>query len=205
LSIGSRTEIFLRQAAEHRAVNDEMPAPAEPLAGPGEPSEPSEPSEQSAPTILTLVDMTADDVEVVDAAAALARESRATIVLLHVARPLPRRRRAWQLMLAIEAAAQKAMRRLAGRWLPRSHLVRTSVRFGDVVEQVAKAVMAVGATVVVAASRPAGWRWWRHRDRRLRRAFDPVVLVRAREEAPGQPGGLTRPAPARSTGTRAAA
>jgi hypothetical protein len=104
-------------------------------------------------------------------------------------------------MLAIEAAAQRAMRKLAGRWLPRAHLVQTSVRFGDVVEQVAKAVMAVGATVVVAASRPAGWLWWRGRDRRLRRAFDPVVLVRARKDTPD----LTEPAPSRSTGTRAAA
>jgi nucleotide-binding universal stress UspA family protein len=158
-------------------------------------------SEQDTPTILTLVDMTADDVGVVDAAAALAGASGATIVLLHVAPPWPRRQRAWQAMLAIEAAAQRAMRRLAGRWLPRSHLVQTSVRFGDVVEQVAKAVMAVGATVVVAASRPAGWLWWRGRDRRLRRAFDPVVLVHAREEMPD----LTHPAPSRSAGTREAA
>jgi hypothetical protein len=160
-----------------------------------------EPGEQSTPTILTLVDMTADDIGVVDAAAALAGASRATIVLLHVAGPLPRRRRAWQAMLAIEAAAQRAMRRLAGRWLPRSHVVQTSVRFGDVVEQVAKAVMAVGATVVVAASRPAGWRWWRSRDRRLRRAFDPVILVHAGEE----PLDVSRPAPSRPAETRVAA
>jgi hypothetical protein len=195
LSIGSQTEIFLRRAAEHRAADGEMPVPAEPLVGSGEPSE------QTGPTILTLVDLAADDVRVVDAAAALAGASRATIVLLHVAAPLPRRHRAWQAMLAVEAAAQRAMRRLAGRWLPRSHLVQTSVRFGDVVEQVRKAVIAVGATVVVAASRPAGWLWWRSRDRRLRRAFDPLILVRTGEESPD----LAQPAPSRSTGSRAAA
>jgi hypothetical protein len=181
LSIGSQTEIFLNRAAEHQAAKDE--------------------AEPSALTILTLVDLTADDVAVVDAAAALAGASRATIVLLHVAPPRPRGQRARQAMLAIEAAAQRALRRLAGRWLPRSYLVQTSVRFGDVVEQVAKAVMAVGATVLVAASRPAGWLWWRHRDRRLRRAFDPVVLVRAREETPDLP----RPATPCSRRTRAAA
>ena len=166
MSIGSRTEIFLRRASENRAALDEMPGSRE----------------ESPPAILVLVDLTADDARVVDTAAALAGMSRATIVLLHVARPLPRRRRAWEAMLALEAAAQRAIRRLAGRWLPRSHLVQTSVRFGDPVEQIGKAMMAVGATVVVAASRPTGWLWWRNRDRRLCRYLDvPVILVRARQ------------------------
>jgi nucleotide-binding universal stress UspA family protein len=190
LSIGSRTEIFLRRASENRAVLDEMP----------------ESREESAPAILVLVDLTADDARVVDTAAALAGASRATIVLLHVARPRPRRRRAWETMLAIEAAAQRAMRRLAGRWLPRSHLVQTSVRFGDLVEQIGKAMMAVGATVVVAASRPAGWLWWRNRDRVLRRYLGlRVILVRAGEAKPHRHRRLTRPAPSSAKGTRAAA
>jgi nucleotide-binding universal stress UspA family protein len=190
LSIGSRTEILLRQAPE-------APVAAAPVAGA---------HEQSAPVILTLVDMAADDWQVVDAAAALAGARRATIVLLHVARPLPWRRRAWAAMLAIEAAAQRAMRRLAGRWLPRSHLIQTSVRFGDPVQQAAKATMIVGATVVVAASRPARWLWWRNRDRRLCRYIGvPVVLVPGRGAEPDLHRGLTRPAPSSARGTRAAA
>ena len=197
LSIGSQTEIFLRRAAEHRVALGTVLEPAEPVV---------ESSEQSAPVILALVDLTGDDARVVDTAAVLAGASRATIVLLHVARPLPRRRRAWEAMLALDAAAQRALRRLAGRLLPRSHLVQTSVRFGDPVEQVGKTMMAVGATVVVAASRPAGWRWWRSRDRRLRRSLDvPVVLVSARAEEPHRPRGLTRPEPSSARGTRAAA
>jgi hypothetical protein len=158
-----------------------------------------ESSQASAPTILTLVDLTAHDAPVVDAARALAGAHRATIVLLHVARSLPRRRRASDAMLAIDAAAHRAVRRLARRRLPRSLPVQTSVRFGDVVEQVAKAVIAVGATVVVAASRPARWRWWRNRDRRLGRHLDvPVILVAEPGPEPDRSRGMTRGEPRRT-------
>lgn len=197
MSIGTRTDIFLRRAVANRAALDEKPQPGEPVVGSSEPR---------APTILALVDLTADDGQVVDVAGALAGAHRATVVLLHVARPFPRGRRAWRAMGDIEAAAQRAMRRLAGRWLSRSLLVQISVRFGDATEQVAKAMMAVGAMVVVAASRPGRWPRRRDRDQRLRQHLDvPVILVRGHRGEPDRRRGLTREKSSGAERTQAAA
>jgi hypothetical protein len=55
-------------------------------------------------------------------------------------------------MAGLDAAAQQIARRLAGMLLQRNLYVQTSVRFGETIERIAKAAMAVGATVVVAAS-----------------------------------------------------
>jgi nucleotide-binding universal stress UspA family protein len=163
------------------------------------------------PTILALVDLTADDAPVVAAARALARAlagpSRATIALLHVAPPVSRRRRAsWARMEAIEAAARATLHRWAARLSRRGFYVQTAVRFGDPVEQVAKTAIAVGATAVVAASRPAGWRWWQGRDRRLRQTLDiPVSLVPARGDAAAGYPGTHRPDSASPSPSRSAA
>lgn len=143
---------------------------------------------ESLPAVLALVDLAGHDAQVVRVARALAGSSGATVTLLHVARPVfrdgtltrRRRRAAWRRMAGIEAAAQRALRQLAARLLRPSIQVQTSVRFGDVVEQVARAAMGVGATVVVASSGPARWLGWRSRDRRLRQSLEiPLVLVPA--------------------------
>lgn len=138
-------------------------------------------SRPSSPIVLALVELTGHDAQVVKATRALAGPRDGTVIFLHVARPVsdsPWHRARWVRMAGIEAAAQRLMRRLARMLLRRNRYVQTSVRFGETIEQVAKAAMAVGATVVVAASRPARWRWWWNRDRRLRRSLDiPVRFV----------------------------
>jgi hypothetical protein len=131
-----------------------------------------------AVTVLALVDLTAADSRVVAAARVLAGADRATIVLLHVTPPVSRWRRAWgERMATVEAAARQGLGRLARRLSRRGFHVQTAVRFGELVEQVTKAALAVDATAVVASSRPARWLWWRHRDRRLRRSLDAAVIT----------------------------
>lgn len=141
------------------------------------------------PTVLAVVDMRGGDAQVLAATRALTERTGAAVVLLHVASPVSLHHRPnsrWERvargrMAAVDARAQHALRQLAGRWLPRKLLVRTAVRFGEVVEQVAKAAMGVGATLVVASSTPARWLWWRSRDRRLRRTLDiPLIVVPTR-------------------------
>jgi hypothetical protein len=135
----------------------------------------------SPPIVLALVELTGHDAQVVKATRALAGPGNGTVIFLHVARRVsdgPWHRARWDRMAGIDAAAQRILRRLAGMLLRRNLYARTSVRFGETIEQVAKAAMAVGATVVVAASRPARWRWWWSRDRRLQRSLDiPVRFV----------------------------
>lgn len=158
-----------------------------------------------APTVLALVDLAGHDAQVVQAARGLAGSNHVTVTLLHVApavrngTPDDRRHASWERMGALDAAAQRALRQLAVRLLPPTLQVQTSVRFGDVVEEVAKATVAVDATVVVASSSPAHGLWSRSRDRRLRRILDvPVILVPAREaETEGRtgddPSGVVQP------------
>lgn len=146
---------------------------------------------QAPPTVLALVDLTADDLRVVEATRALAEALGAAVGLLHVAAPIPRhanghRDGRWERMASVEAAARQALRGLAGRLHPSSAYVQMTVRFGDTVEQVGKAVAAVDASMVVASSRSARWLPWRTRDRALRRSLDiPVILVHARDDKRG--------------------
>jgi Universal stress protein family len=141
------------------------------------------------PTVLAVIDLKETDAAVVDATRTAAAANGARIVLLHVARPVslqstPNSRReqaCWGRMAAADEAAQRVLRRLATRRLPRDGDVQTGVRFGDAVEQVGQTVISVDATLVVAAAGPARWLWGRSRDRRLRRSLDvPVVLVPGR-------------------------
>jgi hypothetical protein len=184
-----RTRILLRRATSHRAAPDAasrwVPAGVA-RAGRGA----AVAGTARPPRVLALVEPGAHDRQVVETARALAGSDRPTIVLLHVARPvLPiGATGAWERMAAVEARAQRTLRRLAARLLPPGILVHTAVRFGDAVEQVAKAAVAVDATVVVARSRPARWLWWRDRDRRFRRRLPtPVVLVPSEPSARPMP------------------
>ena len=144
------------------------------------------------PTVLAVIDLKKTDAAVVDATRTATAANGARIVLLHVAPPVslratPNSRReqvCWGRMAAADEAAQRVLRRLAARRLPRHADVLTTVRFGDVVEQVGRAAISVDATLVVAATGPARWLWGRGRDRRLRRSLDvPVFLVPARGDA----------------------
>lgn len=179
-----RTQILLRRASVSRGAPGAFESGAGQRAEAGEPVSrgDEEGARRSPPTLLAVVDMTAQDAGVVEAARALAAARRATIVLLHVTRPVSRWQRAWwERMAAVEAAAQRRLRWLARRLLRRGLSFQTAVRFGETIEQVTDAAVAVGATVVVAASRPARWLWWRDRDRRLRRSLDvPLIVVPAR-------------------------
>lgn len=196
-----RTRILLRRASFHRAALGAAPESGPAVAARPQRSEAAGVHARPPARVLALVDMTGRDRRIVEAARTLAGSDHATIVLLHVARPVFRNGAtgsgAWERMAAVESGAQQALRRLAARLLPPSVFVQTAVRFGDPVEQAAKAAVAVDATVVVALSRPARWLWWRSRDRRLRRILDiPTILVHPRR------AGAVDLAPRRSTASR---
>ncbi len=144
---------------------------------------------KSTRTVLVLIDRTEDDEQVVREALGLVPSADSTIALLHIARPVGYSVRRgslaapsiepWEQMRATESSARHRLRELAIK-LPPGARVETLLRFGDPVEEAARVASSLGASCVVAHSRPARWLPWRSRDRRLTQALGiPVVLVNA--------------------------
>jgi hypothetical protein len=94
-----------------------------------------------------------------------------------------------QTMLAMKAYAKRNLEKLKEEFLRgRARPTRTLVRFGDVIDEVARASDAEQPQAILARSRAGSFLPWRSRDRRLQRKLGvPVLLLYAADRLIGAP------------------
>jgi K+-sensing histidine kinase KdpD len=133
--------------------------------------------------VLALVDRAADDADVVAEAVWLARATRASVLLVHVARPVMGGQPAFELRVTRELEQLAEQARDAG---VTAHV--DDVYFGDTSAEVAYAAACRRASAVVAARRPSRFSRllaWRSRDVQLGRLLSvPLVLVEPSAASP---------------------
>jgi ribosomal silencing factor RsfS len=149
----------------------------------------------SAGPLFVLVDGEPADSGLVRAAREYADAKACSITLLRV---LPEVTRAFrgdrgvvilpeQTMLAMKAYSKRHLEKLKKEFLSaRARPTRTLVRFGDVINEVARASGTEQPQAVMARSRPTSFLPWRSRDRGLQRKLGvPVILLDAADRLLG--------------------
>jgi len=139
--------------------------------------------------LFVLIDGGPGDGALVRAAREYADANACAVTLLRVLPEVTRAFRSdrgalvlpWQAMQVMKAGAKFELEQLREQFLSgRGHPIKTLVRFGNVIDEVASACYAAHPQAILVRSRPGAVLPWKNRDRRLmRRLAAPVLMLDA--------------------------